>query len=60
MVSTKSTKKEHLSGLGFLALIAVFFFVYFVAYMTPSRKAWYREMRNQVINYYQEIIHIGS
>jgi hypothetical protein len=36
----------------FVALIATCFFVYFVIYMTPSRIAWYGEMRNQMVIMY--------
>jgi hypothetical protein len=36
----------------FIALIAISFFIYFVIYMTPSRIAWYREMRNQMVIIY--------
>ena len=43
----------------FLVLIAVFLFLYFVIYMTPSRIAWYREMRDQIVIFYQELTSIG-
>jgi len=47
--------KKHLPDTLLLALIALCFFLYFVIYMTPSRVAWYREMRNQMVIFYQKL-----
>lgn len=44
----------------FVALIAICFFIYFVIYMTPSRVAWYREMRNQMVIMYHILIKHGE
>lgn len=65
MKSTKPTKpvtksEQHVLGTSFFALIAIFFVLYFVVYMTPSRQNWYIEMRNRLTDYYQELTHIGS
>ena len=43
----------------FIALIVLCFFIYFVVYMTPSRVAWYREMRNQTVVFYEKLTTIG-
>lgn len=51
--------KENITGIVFLVLIGVFSFIYFIVYMTPSRIAWYREMKNQFIVYYDELTNIG-
>jgi len=40
----------------FVALIALCFFTYFVVYMTPGRVAWYHEMRNQTVIFYEKLI----
>ncbi len=58
MKSSKSTKSK-LPDVVFILLIAFFAFIYFSIYMTPSRTAWYREMRNQLIVYYEELTSIG-
>ncbi len=44
----------------FIMLIVVCFYIYYVIYMTPSRVAWYMEMRNQIIVFYQELTSIGK
>lgn len=41
--------KARLPEIIFVALIIVFCYLYFVIYMTPSRVAWYREMRKQML-----------
>lgn len=51
--------RRNLPELLFIVLIVVALFVYFVVYMTPSRKAWYGEMRRQIVIFYQELITIG-
>ena len=43
----------------FIALIVLCFFIYFVVYMTPSRVAWYRYMRNQTVIFYEKLTTIG-
>ena len=52
--------KRYALEITFSALIVLCFFIYFVVYMTPSRLAWYREMRNQYNTYYFELTHIGQ
>lgn len=52
--------KDNASGLIFVTLIAICFYIYFIVYMTPSRKAWYKEMVHQMNVFYTEITHIGS
>jgi len=47
--------RRYLPEAAFLTLIAVCFFIYFVVSMTPSRLAWYREMRNQLVIFYQKV-----
>lgn len=42
-----------------LSLIAIFGYLYFVIYMTPSRLAWYNEMYRQIKILIFEIINIG-
>ncbi len=54
----KSTKK-YFPEILFLSLVTLCFLIYFVVYMTPSRVAWYREMRNQIIVFYQELKKVG-
>ncbi len=45
--------------IAFLTLIAFFFYLYFVVYLTPSRTAWYTEMQNQITILIDEITTIG-
>jgi hypothetical protein len=52
--------KGRFTDLLFIALIAACFFIYFVIYMTPSRVAWYREMRNQMVNFYEQVTGRGQ
>jgi len=59
MKSTKFLKNNALE-LSFLALIITCFFIYFVVYLTPSRIAWYREMRNQIIVFYHLVTRTGQ
>jgi len=59
MKSSKLTKSK-VPDILFISIIVVFAFIYFIIYMTPSRTAWYREMRNQLIIYYNELTSIGS
>lgn len=47
--------KSHIPDVVFLALIAGSFFIYFVVYMTPSRIAWYRAMRDQIVIFYDKV-----
>lgn len=58
MKSTRPTKNA-VVDIAFVILIVVFFYFYFVVYMTPSRSAWYREMRNQMKIFIQEVKRIG-
>jgi len=53
----KSSKplKTYLPDLAFIALIIMGFSIYFIVYMTPSRIAWYREMRKQVTIVYRGV-----
>lgn len=48
-----------MTGISFIVLIGIFSFIYFAVYTTPSRIAWYREMKNQFIVYYDELTNIG-
>jgi hypothetical protein len=52
--------KNNILEIIFIGLIATFFFIYFVIYMTPSRIAWYREMRNQIVVFYTQITSVGK
>src|SRR3989344_1466246 len=51
--------KKNFADILFLVLVAVFLYTFFVIYMTPSRVAWYREMRDQIVIFYQELTSIG-
>lgn len=42
-----------------LALVTVFFYMYFITYMTPSKTAWYKDMMSQVDRYFFEVTTIG-
>ena len=51
--------KDNIVELVFVLLIILFFYLYFVVYMTPSRIAWYTEMQHQINILIYEITHIG-
>jgi hypothetical protein len=52
--------KYNLPAIVFLLLIGLFFYIYFIIYMTPSRVSWYVEMANQIKIFYQELTSIGK
>ncbi len=52
--------KNNLIELVFTGMVVICFVVYFVIYMTPNRVAWYKEMRNQLIIYFEELTNIGQ
>ena len=52
--------KSNAAEIVFLVLIAVFFYLYFVVYMTPSKSVWYVQMYDQINAFYFEITHIGN
>lgn len=58
MKFTKFIKDYHVE-IGFVLLVAVFFYMYFVVYMTPSKVAWYNEMNRQIDRYIYEIRTLG-
>lgn len=51
--------KNNVLEILFVALIVLCFYVYFVIYMTPSRVAWYREMRNQITIALRLVLDLG-
>jgi len=52
--------KDYKVEIVFSLLIGLFFYMYFVTYMTPSRVAWYTEMEKQVHILIYEITNIGK
>lgn len=50
--------KTHPTEVVFLSLITLFFILYFIAYLTPSRIAWYIESREQIVVLLKTIIPI--
>ena len=50
--------KTHIPDILLIMFIVLCFCVYSVIYMTPSRVAWYRYMRNDLIVYYQYFINL--
>lgn len=51
--------RKYVIEIMFLSLILLFFFLYFIFYMTIDRIAWYNEMIRQANIFYQELISIG-
>jgi hypothetical protein len=51
---------KKLTEASFFVLIFTFLWLYFVVYMTPSRIAWYREMKNQLMILFRGITGVGA
>lgn len=51
--------KPNIVDVTFILLVLLFFYIYFVVYMTYSRAVWYDEMIKQIVILYHELISIG-